>query len=189
MTGSRLSNQKAEFYRRCLSRQHLHDWLVKFLDLRLPMQARCAGHDSPMEYVWRAYDEPASDVIVWAPRGGGKTRLGAAVTLLDLLHKPGIQVRILGGSLDQSCRMWEYLLPDLERLVPQLVEKSNLGRSLRLTSGSRVAVLSQSQKAVRGLRVQKLRCDEVELFDADVWEAAQLVPFPVHEFRGAPIAG
>jgi hypothetical protein len=27
---------------------------------------------------------------------------------------------------------------------------------------------------VRGTRVQKLRCDEVELFDPEVWEAAQL---------------
>ena len=32
----------------------------------------------------------------------------------------------------------------------------------------------QSQKAVRGLRVQKLRCDEVEMFDPKVWEAGQL---------------
>jgi hypothetical protein len=37
------------------------------------------------------------------------------------------------------------------------------------------AVLTQSERAVRGLRVQKLRCDEVELFDDKVWQAAQLV--------------
>ena len=35
-------------------------------------------------------------------------------------------------------------------------------------------MLAQSQRAVRGLRVQKLRCDEVEMFNPSIWEAAQL---------------
>lgn len=47
-------------------------------------------------------------------------------------------------------------------------------RRLTLNNGSTAAVLTQSQRAVRGLRVQKLRCDEVELFKPDIWEAAQL---------------
>jgi hypothetical protein len=38
-----------------------------------------------------------------------------------------------------------------------------------------VELLAQSQTSVRGTRVQKLRCDEVELFTPDLWEAAQLV--------------
>ena len=33
---------------------------------------------------------------------------------------------------------------------------------------------AQSDRSVRGMRVQKLRCDEVELFDREVWQAAQL---------------
>ena len=40
----------------------------------------------------------------------------AIATLLDMVHKPGIQVRILGGSLEQSCRMHEHLRRMLERL-------------------------------------------------------------------------
>ena len=46
---------------------------------------------------------------------------------------------------------------------------------LTLINGSQVEILSQSHTAVRGTRVQKLRCDEVELFKPDVWEAAQFV--------------
>jgi hypothetical protein len=49
------------------------------------------------------------------------------------------------------------------------------GRRVGLVNGSKAAVLTQSQRAVRGVRVQKLRCDEVECFDPAVWEAAQLV--------------
>ena len=50
-------------------------------------------------------------------RGAGKTRLGAIATLLDLLHKPGINIRILAGSLEQSLRMWEHLTADAQLLT------------------------------------------------------------------------
>ena len=153
-------------------------WVEKFLGLRVPRKAMCAHHVAPFKYLERAYFEPASDQVVWASRGGGKTRLGAAATLLDLLHKPNVQIRILGGSMDQSLKMWEYLLPDLERVGARDLARQVRGRTREVvlaSSGSRVAVLPQSQRAVRGLRVQKLRCDEVELFDHEVWHAAQLV--------------
>jgi hypothetical protein len=67
------------------------------------------------------------------------------------------------------------LLPDVERLGEGLVEGKVRGRKISLGNGSNAAVLTQSQRAVRGLRVQKLRCDEVEMFDPGVWEAGQLV--------------
>lgn len=144
--------------------------------LRIPDQAVCPGHQAPFDYLWAAFREPTRDMVVWAPRGGGKTRLGALATLLDLIHKPGCQVRILGGSLEQSLRMWEHLLPDVEQHGQGLwVARAGRQKRIALTNGSSAAVLAQSQYAVRGLRVQKLRCDEVELFDPAVWEAAQLV--------------
>ena len=153
-------------------------WVEQLLGLRVPRKAVCPHHVAPMAYLERAYFEPASDQVVWASRGGGKTRLGAVATLLDLLHKPNVQVRILGGSMEQSLKMWEYLLPDLERVGARDLARAVRGRTREVvlaSSGSRVAVLPQSQRAVRGLRVQKLRCDEVELFDHEVWHAAQLV--------------
>jgi hypothetical protein len=160
----------------CVNEDELHAWLLKYLQVNVPRNPICPGHCAPFEYVRRAYFEPAQDLVVWAPRGGGKTRLAAAATLLDLLHKQGVAVRILGGSLDQSLRMWEHLLPDLLRLVPDLlVGKPGAARKVLLTNQSSAAVLTQSQRAVRGLRVQKLRCDEVDLFKPAVWDAAQLV--------------
>jgi hypothetical protein len=160
----------------CRTPAELHDWVRCFTGLDLPRAAVCAHHQSPFEYLCAAYFEPAGDLIVHAPRGGGKTRLAALATLLDLLHKPGVSVRILGGSFEQSLRTWEHLIPDIEKLAPDLFTKSrSTAKRLRLANGSNASVLTQSQRAVRGLRVQKLRCDEVELFDPDVWEAAQLV--------------
>jgi hypothetical protein len=150
--------------------------------------------DAPMDYLAHAFFEgftpradlptgaprqPAatrpSDCVVWANRGGGKTFLGAVATVLDLIFKPGIEVRILGGSLEQSRRMYEHLRRLVEiPAVAELLDAKPGARSLRLVNGSRVEVLAQSESSVRGTRVQKLRCDEVELFDRDLWYAAQL---------------
>src|SRR4051812_32313915 len=72
-------------------------WVSEVLKLKMPRVPACPTHSAPFDYLRHAYFEPARDLVVWAPRGGGKTRLGAIATLLDLLHKDGVQVRILGG--------------------------------------------------------------------------------------------
>jgi len=154
----------------------LHRWVRLFCNLNVPRTPVVAGHSAPFDYLVRAYFEPAQDQVVHAPRGGGKTRLAAVATLLDLLHKPGVGVRILGGSLEQSMRLWEHLLPDLTHAARHLIDKrTTRAHRVTLANGSTCAVLTQSETSVRGLRVQKLRCDEIELFKPDVWEAAQLV--------------
>lgn len=152
----------------------LDAWIRERLGLVIPRVSVCPHHDAPFKYVWAAYKQE-KDLIVWAPRGGGKTTLGAVATLLDLVHKPSCEVRILGGSLEQSMRMWEQLMPMVERVAGKSVAGKTRARKLRLKNGSGVSVLTQSQRAVRGQRVQRLRCDEVELFDRAVWDAAQLV--------------
>lgn len=141
----------------------------------------------PLEYLAHAFfadhlpgalgntDDDAIDAVVWANRGGGKTFLGAVATLLDLVYKPGIEVRILGGSLEQAQRMHAHLRHLIRcPAVSDLVEGRVTDRKLELVNGSRLELLAQSQASVRGTRIQKLRCDEVELFDPAVWEAAQL---------------
>jgi hypothetical protein len=177
----------------------LHRWVRLFCNLDVPRVPARPGSSAPFDYLVRAYFEPASDQVVHACRGGGKTRLAAAATLLDLLHKPGISVRILGGSLEQSTRMWEHLLPDLTHAARELINRrTGNAKRITLANGSSCAVLTQSERCVRGLRVQKLRCDEIEVFSPEVWEAAQLVtrsaarrvgfsPRPSDE-RRAPVA-
>jgi hypothetical protein len=116
-----------------------------------------------------------ADCVVWANRGGGKTYLGAVATMLDLVFKAGVQVRLLAGSREQAGRMHEHLRALFERpLLRELLAKETTGQRVELRNGSRAQVLSASQRSVRGARVQKLRCDEVELFKRELWEAAQL---------------
>jgi hypothetical protein len=170
----------------------LHELLRVVFNIEIATGSLLPGSAAPFEYLvhtffegtmamegvrptkWREARRPA-DCVVWAARGAGKTSLGAVATTLDLVFKAGIEVRILGGSLEQSQRMHEHLrrlfeIPDLAGLLAEKITD----RRIVLRNGSRAQILAQSQTSVRGTRVQKLRCDEVELFDPEVWNAAQL---------------
>lgn len=157
----------------------LHDWLRVHLELVVPRVPLIVGHASPFDYLCHTFFEVdptrARDCVVWANRGGGKTFLAAVATALDLVFKPGIEIRILGGSLEQAKRMHNHLRAIFARPhFAELLEGKITEKRIRLINGSAVELLAQSQTSVRGTRVQKLRCDEVELFDPEVWEAAQL---------------
>lgn len=167
----------------------LRAWVERNLKLHMPRHAFCPGHHTPMAYLEHAYFETEKDVVVWGPRGGGKTRLAAVATLLDLLHKPGVSVRILGGSLEQSLRVWEHLLPDVEAHASGGDLKKVRAKRIELETGSSVAVLTQSQKAVRGQRVQKMRCDELELFDPEIWRAVTATTRSLPRDGNVPVGG
>src|SRR5437762_6577890 len=138
------------------SAEELKKWVEEKLGLKLPAKGVCEHHQSPLDYLAAAHIEPTKDLVVWAPRGGGKTRLGAVATLLDLLFKPKCQVRILGGSLEQSLRMWEHLCPDVLKVAEsEFNKKIRSTRKLEMNNGASAAILTQSERAVRGLRVQE----------------------------------
>ncbi|MDX2016150.1 MAG: hypothetical protein SFY95_00760 [Planctomycetota bacterium] len=152
----------------------------RLLDLRPAREAVIAGHRTQLDYLWWAFDESrplalGADAVVWANRGGGKTLMGAVATTLDMIYKPGVSVRILAGSVEQASRMLDHLRRFFERdALRPLVKGRPTARTLELRNGSNCEVLSPTQESVRGTRVQKLRCDEVELFDEELWNAAQL---------------
>jgi len=155
----------------------LHAWLIEHLSIMVVREPMDPNHSAPFAYLSHAFfeDRMPRDCVVWANRGGGKTFYAAVATLLDLVFKPGIEIRILGGSLEQSKRMHAHLRA-LFAIEPfdELIEGKITERRIRLVNGSSVELLAQSQTSVRGTRVQKLRCDELELFDREVWDAAQL---------------
>ena len=163
------------------TRPQLARWLDVFLGLRVPDAPILPESTAPFDYLAHAYFGPATpiaprDCVVWAGRGGGKTFLGALATALDLIFKPTVEVCILAGSREQAARMYEHLRALFSRpaLEPLLLVPPTEKR-LALTNGSRCTLVAASHAAVRGLRPQILRCDEVELFKPDLWQAAQLV--------------
>ena len=161
-------------------------YVKAFLGLDVPGEAVCAGHNSPLDYLafsvlgdagGNESTETAGrgDCVVWANRGGGKTQLGAVASLLECLFVPGCQVRILGGSQEQSQRMYQYLRAALGGQFVDQVAGAITADRCRFGNGSDVQVLAQSDRSVRGHHVQRLRCDEVELFDPEIYQAAQFI--------------
>jgi hypothetical protein len=162
------------------TRRDLKNYVKVFLGIDVPDKRICPEHQSPMDYLWRAFaeskHEPSAanrDSIVWANRGGGKTELAAVATLLDCLFKPDCQVRILSGSGEQAGRMYEYLTGFVRHGYEHFLAGPVRKNKCHFVNGSAVQVLTQSAASVRGQHVQKLRCDELELFDRDVFAAAK----------------
>jgi len=170
------------------AKQDLRNYVKVFLGIDVPEKSICPEHNSPMDYLWHTFsaDFPTlretnheqratknADAVIWANRAGGKTELAAVATLLDCIFKPNCQIRILGGSGEQSSRMYEYLTAFLHRGFEQFLEGPALKSKCRFINGSAVEVLTQSATSVRGQHIQKLRCDEVELFDETVFAAAK----------------
>ncbi len=170
--------------------EQLHSFITTYLKTNVPTTAITPGNTPPFNYILHTFfegrcpggrcDVPDSrittDAVVWAARGAGKTRLGAVATALDLIFKPGIRIKILGGSFQQSSRMYEHLLDIFsQNQVATLLEQPPTRQKFTLVNNSEVEILAQSHTAVRGARVHKLRCDEVDEFQPDIWQAAQLV--------------
>jgi hypothetical protein len=161
------------------TRADLKNYLKVFLGIDVPNAHVCEGHSSPMDYLWHVFaprhqgEVRNADCIIWANRAGGKTELAAVATLLDALFKPKCQIRILGGSGEQSSRMYEYLLMFVQNGFEGALAGPVRKGGCCFVNGSAVEVLTQSATSVRGQHVQKLRCDEVELFDEDVFAAAK----------------
>ena len=175
------------------TRGDLRNYVKAFLGIDVPAKKACPDHNSPMDYLWHSFSADFlanstshserggesgrrrlnADCIIWANRAGGKTELAAVATLLDCIFKPNCQTRILGGSGEQSARMYEYLTGFLRHGFEGFLAGPVLKEKCRFANGSGVEVLTQSATSVRGQHIQKLRCDEVELFDEDVFAAAK----------------
>lgn len=184
------------------TRQELRHYVKIRLGVEVPDRQICPGHSSPMDYLWHSFsydfagrtkehgsqaDPPVrnADAVVWANRAGGKTRLAAVATLLDAVFKPHCQIRILGGSGEQSLRMYEYLAAFTRQGYEELLAEELRKGRCRFTNGSAVEILKQSATSVRGTHVQKLRCDEVELFREEVFAAAKFTTQSTDEIVAA----
>ncbi len=170
------------------TRRNLKNYVKVFLGIDIPNKRICSEHNSPMDYLWHSFSADFrtlratnherratrnADAVIWANRAGGKTELAAIATLMDCVFKPNCQVRILGGSGEQAGRMYEYLTGFLRSGFEQFLAGPVLKAKCRFTNGSAVEVLTQSATSVRGQHIQKLRCDELDLFDEDVFAAAK----------------
>lgn len=141
--------------------------------VELAYRASCATHATQLAIAWRAYIAEHPVIIVRASRGCGKTLLAAAIGLTTA-HLLGVEVTILGGSLEQSVRvhehmrrMWQHPTAPRDALVGEPTRRSTV-----FCHGGAIHALAASSRSVRGPHPVRLILDEVDEIDPDLIDAA-----------------
>jgi hypothetical protein len=170
--------QLVDYHRACgfENPEELLDFVEVFWGVCIPKAKVCPEHSPPAEYIAAAFFEEVLDCVCWANRSGGKTFNGALVTWLDSVFKTGCETKILGGSGEQSLRMYEHMKGFITPPFQHLVEGEALRTRTHLVNGSNIQILTASTKSVRGPHPQKLKLDEVDEFEDRIYEAALLIP-------------
>jgi len=166
-------------------REELLDFVEAFWGLRIPRAQVCLHHTPPADYMVAAFFEEVLDCVCWANRSGGKTLNGALVTWLDSVFKMGCDTKILGGSADQSLRMYEHIKSFITPPFRPLVEGEALRTRTHLVNASHIQILTASTKSVRGPHPQKLKLDEVDEFEERIYQAALLIPQSARGIRAS----
>jgi hypothetical protein len=146
-----------------------------FLNVRFPHPKVCENHQSPLDAIWAAYSEEDDSLIWYAMRGSGKTYKLSCLTYMESIFKPKCGITILGGSLEQSQRAIGYLgqMWSLEHAPKHLLSGGSVaGRGYKLNNGSWVTALAASGKSVRGPHPAKLRLDEVDEMDEQIYQSS-----------------
>ncbi|HYI35647.1 MAG TPA: terminase family protein [Thermoleophilaceae bacterium] len=121
----------------------------------------------------RAFEDPASVVVVVAPRQSGKSRSLATYAAWRAFRSAGARVLVVSASEEASRR----LLRDVRALVaasPLLAGsvEAEQGQLLQLSNGSEVRSVSASERAIRGWSVTDLLLDEAAMLPEPIFAAA-----------------
>ena len=170
------------------------DELLKFVHaafgIKVPSKPVCPDHSCPGDYLKASFFDESQDMICWANRGGGKTLTGAIATMLDSFFKNDCETKILGGSGEQSLRMYAHI-KDLsgDQIVAEplsgYIDGEVLTTRTSTTHGSTIQILTASSRSVRGPHPQRLKLDEIDEFELAIYQAALLIPISKKGIKAA----
>jgi hypothetical protein len=148
-------------------------WGVSIPDVKV-----CPEHTTP----WRAFADAyfaKSDISIWHGSRGfaGKSFLLATLGLTESVTLK-CDVNILGGSGLQSKRVHEYMAGHWRKMgAPKYLLSSDPHKmSTVLTWGNSIQALLASQNSVRGPHIPRLRLDEIDEMNLDIFDAAMGQP-------------
>jgi len=146
--------------------------------MTIPRHAVCPNHQAPFDALANAYFAK-SPISIWkASRGfGGKSTLMGTLCAVEAATL-GAQITVLGGSASQSQRVHEVTQERwlYNRAPADLVDGDPTKYMTRLKNGAWILALMASQKSVRGPHPQRLRMDEVDEMELEIFESAQGQP-------------
>lgn len=152
------------------------------LGVEIPRKACCADHVAPFDAFAAGYFA-AEPVVVWKGSRGfaGKSLLLATLSMTEQITL-GAGVNLLGGSGEQAERVHDYMSGEDKNtqgmfwdasLAPRWMLRTDPTKRLtRLNNGGYVKALMASQASVRGPHPQRLRLDEIDEMEEDIFDAA-----------------
>jgi hypothetical protein len=135
-------------------------------------------HVAPFRFLSDVLLGLVSDFIVWANRSGSKSYLAALLTWVRSLLTPGLETTILGGSFEQSERVYKAMdeFWNATDMRDELLEGEPTRHLTRWRNGSQVSVLTASERSTRGPHPQALIMDEIDVMGLDVYTSALSQP-------------
>lgn len=159
----------------------LHWWVKTYLGVHIPRERVCPHHHSPFEAFAHSYFARNSMCIWEGSRGfAGKSMQLSILNLTEMITL-GANTRILGGSGDQSKRVNEYLRSENPNtrgllwdspLAPRHLRGATSKTTVHLTNGAFVEALMASGTSIRGAHPSRLKIDEADEMDLDLFDAA-----------------
>ncbi len=186
-----LGGSKAGTIPRPTTDDELHAAVKKYFNVDIPRRKVCKDHEAPFTAFADAYFA-RNTVSVWkASRGfGGKSMLLALLGLAEAVFL-GAKCNILGGSGEQSERVLNYIngeeMPHAFWNAPNAPRSLIIGGSesevadnargvtkkmIKLTNGGYLKALMASSRSVRGPHPQRLRLDEVDEMEMNIFDSA-----------------
>lgn len=148
--------------------------------VEIPYKAVCEHHVAPFQAFADAYFA-RYPVAIWEGSRGfsGKTFTLGLLSCTEMLTLRCF-VTILGGSAEQSLRVHEAMQQFLDSDSTPVSVKNMIDimtrYDTRLANGAKARTLMASQKSVRGPHPQRLRLDEVDEMDWELFKSAQGQP-------------
>lgn len=159
----------------------LHDWVFYIGGVYIPRTKVCRDHVSPFDAFCMVYFEESPGTLIKGSRGlAGKTFWDAVMSWVLMCTK-GAQVKVLGGSEEQSKNVQQYLTNTHQRTRGTLWEAPYAPRQLiakltntmiQLNNGGNCEALRASQQSVRGPHPQILILDEIDEMEQKIFDAA-----------------
>lgn len=157
--------------------------------ITVPRHSVCKHHTSPFKALADAYFG-RYPVSVWkASRGfGGKSTLMGTLAVVEAATL-GAQITILGGSASQSQRVHEVTkqMWNHDYAPRGVLQDEPTTFTTRLKNGAWIVALMASQKSVRGPHPQRLRLDEVDEMELELFEAAQGQPMDARGLKSQTV--
>lgn len=148
----------------------LQDYLKEKLNLEIPTEAICTGHDAPFSFISDCFFEKIQNCIVIAPRNGGKTINAAALEFIEAQLKPGCESAHLGAIMAQAKRAYKYIRKWSYQYIEQ-IEKT-IKEETKFLNGSIIEIIPGTITGVNSPHPNKATIDEFELLPWEIFEEA-----------------